>query len=501
MGKIKNLLKSILFYLVFLFLALRLLNLTLLPIFNDEAIYLDWGWRELHSPGLLFYSLYDAKQPLLMWIFGVSETLVKDPLFAGRIVSVFFGLIAASGLYKLGVLIFSKKVGYIAFFLYTIIPIFSFYDRQALMEASIGAVGVWSFYFLYKSIELKKTKYFVFLGIVLGTGFLIKSSALVFLLSSFITVIVCSFGKRKSKYLKSLCWLLLAFIITDLLLLIQPEFWKTLSTNSRFSLAPLELIKFPIFIWISNLSRNFKIMFMFFTPIIFLGVILGLYQMLKNKKKYEFLLLFVLASFILETLLIRETTPRYLVPFLSLFILPCAFAIETLSRKFSQAFTFSVFFSIPIFFVVVQVFNPVGYFDTLSYFTSLSEKTSYISSHVSGYATLDVVKYLEVRSKKQKIGVGTALNTGNPESAITVYFNKNKDIKVFYFDSQIAGDLSKVDCFYSNSPIYFVSREDQLVGLDKFLIKEKKFLNIHGGDSVGIYRLRECNGIKYKIEI
>ena len=46
------------FYFVF-----RLVNLTKLPIFNDEAIYLDWGWRETHRAGFLYYSLYDAKQP------------------------------------------------------------------------------------------------------------------------------------------------------------------------------------------------------------------------------------------------------------------------------------------------------------------------------------------------------------------------------------------------------------------------------------------------------
>ena len=37
------------------YVLFRLSNLTLLPIFNDEAIYLDWGWRETHSAGNLYY--------------------------------------------------------------------------------------------------------------------------------------------------------------------------------------------------------------------------------------------------------------------------------------------------------------------------------------------------------------------------------------------------------------------------------------------------------------
>ncbi len=50
-----------------LFLFVRLVNLTALPIFNDEAIYVNWGQIMVNKPGFAFYSLFDGKQPLLMW--------------------------------------------------------------------------------------------------------------------------------------------------------------------------------------------------------------------------------------------------------------------------------------------------------------------------------------------------------------------------------------------------------------------------------------------------
>src|SRR5437868_2142427 len=87
--------------LLLIYVVVRLTRLTALPIFNDEAIYLDWAWRELHTPGLLFYSLYDAKQPLLMWLFGLAEILIKDQLFAGRIVSVLTGALTLWGIWNL----------------------------------------------------------------------------------------------------------------------------------------------------------------------------------------------------------------------------------------------------------------------------------------------------------------------------------------------------------------------------------------------------------------
>jgi hypothetical protein len=65
--------KHAFFVLVLIYFLSYLINLTLLPIFCDESIYLDWGWSNTHLPGALFNSLLDAKQPLLIWIFGIFE--------------------------------------------------------------------------------------------------------------------------------------------------------------------------------------------------------------------------------------------------------------------------------------------------------------------------------------------------------------------------------------------------------------------------------------------
>ena len=144
-------------FLFSLFFILRIFLLTSLPIFNDEAIYLDWGWKEVHIPGALFYSLIDGKQPLLMWLFGISQSIFTDQLFAGRIVSVSAGLLTMVGLYKIGERFFSVNVGFLASILYIIIPLFSSFDRLALMESSISAIG-WKFP-IYKAIARRYVQY------------------------------------------------------------------------------------------------------------------------------------------------------------------------------------------------------------------------------------------------------------------------------------------------------------------------------------------------------
>ncbi|MEM4230696.1 MAG: glycosyltransferase family 39 protein, partial [Candidatus Pacearchaeota archaeon] len=177
MTRLKNYLVNKHLLLIFiLYFSLRLTNLTLLPIFNDEAIYLDWGWRETHIPGALYYSLYDGKQPLLMWLFGISETIFIDPLFAGRIISVFTGAFTLLGLYLITKILFNKKAAVISALLYIFVPIFMFFDRQALMESAIAAVGVISCYFLVRTADTNAQKYSYWLGIILGIGFFIKSS-------------------------------------------------------------------------------------------------------------------------------------------------------------------------------------------------------------------------------------------------------------------------------------------------------------------------------------
>jgi 4-amino-4-deoxy-L-arabinose transferase-like glycosyltransferase len=101
--KKRNLWGYMIIFISFVYFIFRLSSLTKIPIFNDESSYLDWGWRMLHDPTIPFYSITngDGKQPLLMWVFGLFEIFINDPLWAGRIVSVITGFAALLGIYVL----------------------------------------------------------------------------------------------------------------------------------------------------------------------------------------------------------------------------------------------------------------------------------------------------------------------------------------------------------------------------------------------------------------
>src|SRR3990167_7544264 len=81
--------------------VMRLTNLTALPIFTDEAIYIRWAQIGGRDASWRFISLTDGKQPLFTWAMMVSLRLFQDPLFAGRLVSVISGLLSLIGMYVL----------------------------------------------------------------------------------------------------------------------------------------------------------------------------------------------------------------------------------------------------------------------------------------------------------------------------------------------------------------------------------------------------------------
>ncbi len=74
---------------VVLFLLTRLAHLTIIPIFNDEAIYISWAKiinEDLHDIWLPIK--VDNSKPLFLWLIAIFLNLFENPLWAARFVSV-----------------------------------------------------------------------------------------------------------------------------------------------------------------------------------------------------------------------------------------------------------------------------------------------------------------------------------------------------------------------------------------------------------------------------
>jgi 4-amino-4-deoxy-L-arabinose transferase-like glycosyltransferase len=491
--------------LIIFYFLIRLINILSFPIFNDEAIYLDWGWRETHVPGYLYYSLYDAKQPLLMWIFGIMQQVLPNPLFAGRIVSVVAGLLTFLGIFKISEKLFDKKIAILASFLYAIIPIFSFFDRQALMESSISAVGVWSSYYLLKLTEKKSYTYALILGIIFGIGFFIKSSALVFLVSFLIsTIFIIKSSSKKGKVLEIVFLTFSAFFCVVLLLIINPEFWSTFSSNSRFTLTFNELMSFPLSTWVNSVTTNLVILFFYFTPVLFILSLIGIFNILKLSFKHKIFLIFFITSLLIETFTVKGATDRYLVTFLPFLTICASFILFYILDKKKVLGLSLIIFSvvIPLSLTFYQIVDFPKYIMNMGNISGYTN-SAYLVSNTSGYGINETVNYFKKLSKNENFVIGIAQNTGNPESALQVYFNKKEYPKVVYMDSSLFDiNLNDYDCLSTGIVTYFASRDNQQAGLEKFLKKITSFKNPYGENSIGIYKLNEqCKGKTAEISI
>lgn len=483
-----------------LYFAVRLLFLTKLPIFNDEAIYLDWANRIINGTVSPFYPLYDGKQPLLMWIFGVFGKIFPDPLVAGRLVSVLTGLAAMVGIYKLSQKFLNKRAVWIPPAFYIVTSIFSFYDRQALMESSVGAINIWFLYILLKYFETREIKLSVLLGVILGVGFFIKSSVLVFLVPTFLLWSL-AFIKNKSER-ETLAYgfglFLLVFAMTILPLLIQEQSNVIFLRNERYVLAVEELIRFPFGVWISNLKNTLGILIWYLFPSTFLLILVGLATLFSKKSQglrgnYISLYLWLFLSIAIPAIVARQVHSRYLVSYLPPLTIPAAYGVLFVLRKFRKRIISFGFIALPLAATLWLSFKPYSYFLELSKVYKTFDLFSYFYGDISGYGISEVRRFLENEAKHGTIMVGVRLDSGNPESAMLAYYGQGKHPRVLasYFDRSLTDVPPDLEYIKSPAPLYFISRGNMLAGMDKYLTELKKIYKKDNEHFVGIYTLKK----------
>ncbi len=122
------------------FLATRLFNLMVLPIFLDEAIHVEWALKMAETGRLL--GITDGGRYLPIWIYSLIVPHFADPVFAARVCSVAFGLGAALGLVWLGRVVYSARAGFFAALLYLVLPPTLLYDRMALVDSLLCALVI-----------------------------------------------------------------------------------------------------------------------------------------------------------------------------------------------------------------------------------------------------------------------------------------------------------------------------------------------------------------------
>ena len=137
---------GVLLVILLLALLLRLQELTRLPIFHDEALYLHWAQQTARKHDLTI-ALSEAVSTFQVWLLAGVYHLSPSALWLGRFVSASAGFLTTALCYAIARQIYARKdVAAIAALLYALLPLAVFHDGLAQNDSLLTlflAVFLW----------------------------------------------------------------------------------------------------------------------------------------------------------------------------------------------------------------------------------------------------------------------------------------------------------------------------------------------------------------------
>jgi len=449
--------------LTFVYFFLRLTRLTtFLPIFTDEAIYIRWSQIGGNDASWRFISLTDGKQPLFTWLMMITLRLFRDPLFAGRFVSVIAGFFSMIGMFFLGDEVFhNKRIGLIASFLYIICPFALMYDRLALYDSLVATFFIWNLYLTILLIRNIRLDVALILGLTLGAGMLNKSSG--FLSLYLLPTSVILFDWRQSKRLnRLLTWIGLCLISASLsqiiyaILRLSPFFYIVAQKDTLFVYPFKEWITHPFTFFVGNFHGLFDWFITYFTWPTFLAALASLFFVFK--RPFEKLLLagWWLAPFLALALFGRVLYPRFVLFMAMPLLVLAAFTIDEILIRFKSTGAKALLIAI------ISISSVILSFEILTNIThapiAKGDIGQYVNDWPSGWGTSEVVSFLKSKSQHESVAVYTEGTFGLFPYALEIYTTGDKNIEIhglyplpFKLPDDIeASALKKTTYFVSN---------------------------------------------------
>lgn len=465
MFKSLNAVSKSFFILFLLFLFTRLYNITLLPIFTDEAVYVYWAKYIATYHSNWFISLTDGNPPLFTWIAAFLLKIFPSSmyLFAARLVSVIAGLIGLIGIYKLSNLLFKNKLtGFFAGFLYIINPFILFYDRLALFDSLLSSMLIWSAYYAIRTSKTLAKKHALLWGIFLGLGLLTKSSAVIFLVLTPICFILF-LDKSEIKRIIFLFFFAatVAFILQSIQI-ISPLYQSIPDKTAHFQIPINILFKNPFFAFGKNMQEVYKWLVSYYTyPVLLIGCISLLFLLKTDIKKGSAVLLWIIPILGFATIG-KILFPRYILFTTPYFILVLSYGLSFLSSKKDLRAISILVISVIIFFSLrvdwLMLTNPSkAPLPPIDY-------SQYISDKNSGYGLNEVFSFLD---KELYTGPQITLMTQG-EFGLFPYAFKLRywdDKRIHFFTEKLSGKQD-ITALQKSSRVYVVFWENESIPTD-----------------------------------
>lgn len=433
-------LKTTLFIIILILILgffLRFYNLSILPIFADEAIYIRWSQIMKADATLRFLPLSDGKQPLFMWVTIPFFKIFDDPLIAGRFVSVISGILTILGVFLLSFLLFRNFYSAVtSAFIASIIPYLVFFDRMALVDSLLTALGIWVSIFAVFTVLYKRLDFAMITGGLLGLAFLTKSPAVFFAILAPCALIFFKFDKKTKKFYQILkmlgLYIAIYFIAFGMhnIMRLGPNFHMLALRNKDYVYPLSHIFVSPFDPFLPFINRAFEWYFMMgtfgFVILVFVGICLILLK--GYKKQLFFLLVMGLTPILVTSEFAKVYTARYI-----LFTVPYFCVLASVPFMFNLAFK-RLFFLVLVLFIIQSItFN--YYLLTNPALAALprSERSGYLEEWTAGTGIYEISQYLRKEYEKDpntKIIVGTEGYFGTLPDGLQLYLNDIPQITI-----------------------------------------------------------------------
>lgn len=408
--------------LIVLFLVSRLLNLTLLPIFADEAIYIRWAQLIWQKTYYFFIPLSDGKTPLFMWLLAPLLRVINDPLVAGRLLSVISGLTTLLGVYFLTKKLFSSKTAFLAGILVILQPFLLFYDRISLTDSLLTALIIWSFYLTLKLLTKPTIKLGIILGLLAGAVLLTKPSGLLFLLLNALLLFLFPLKKIKTIIKPGVVATAISLGLYNFLRL-SDAFHLISSRSHDYLRSNQEIIHglFQYFLPTAKVFLSWLISYLSW-PAIFLVIISLLLAIKKKTKIIIILFIWVLVPFLIQIAIGKIIYPRYLLPIIPFLLIVLGWGLTKINKLgWLLAILFLFFwFKFDWFLLTNPAQAPLDPW----------ERGQYLQQWSSGYGLKEIKDYLNNLPQDQQILVATEGSFGTLPNGLQIFFNQSKHVEI-----------------------------------------------------------------------
>lgn len=416
------------------YIFLRLTHIMTLPIFTDEAIYVRWAQIAKNDASWRFISLTDGKQPLFIWIAMAVMKYVKDPLLAGRLVSVGAGAATSLGLFFLAKELFKNIwVGVVCAFLYIFYPFGLVYDRMALYDSLVSAFAVWGLYAEVLLIRRIRPELAFITGLVVGGGVLTKTNAFFNVYFLPFTLILFNFRQQRwfSQFFR---WVVYALLATGLVYLyysilrLSPFFGIIAQKDQTFIYSFHDWLLHPFTFFIGNFQGLFNWFVSYFTLLYALLAACSFLVFRSFWREKILLLLWSGVPIIALALFGKVLYPRYVLP-MSVTLLPLlALTIVYLLSKLRFQWL-----RIVAFLIIISLWLWKDYFIIYDFAhapIAPPDLQQYVNNWPAGGGVKEMIAFFSTQAAHQKIYVLTQGTFGSiPTLSLEIYLDTNTNIQ------------------------------------------------------------------------